>query len=154
RIRLQFEGADRLSLNRRGDLIVHSQNATLKIVRPKSYQVKGGTKRALPSRFVRVGANEIAFAVAPYDRNLPLVIDPVLIYSTYLGGSSDDQGNAITVDAAGNAYITGQTTSLQFPLTNPLQPVKGDFSDVFVSKLNPAGSALVYSTFLGGNGSD
>jgi hypothetical protein len=84
------------------------------------------------------------------------VIDPVLVYSTYLGGSSSDSGISIAVDSAGNAYVTGETSSPDFPTEIPLQPVcRGFFNcgDVFVAKLNAAGTALVYSTFLGGSGS-
>jgi hypothetical protein len=77
-----------------------------------------------------------------------------LVYSTYLGGSGGDAGSSIAVDGSGNAYVTGLTASTNFPTMNPLQPANGGTYDAFVSKLNPAGSALVYSTYLGGNGSD
>src|SRR5262249_11401582 len=77
-----------------------------------------------------------------------------LIYSTYLGGSGDDRGNSIALDAAGNAYIVGVTSSTDFPTAEPLQPSLKGKSDAFVAKLNPAGSALVYSTYLGGDGDD
>jgi hypothetical protein len=74
-----------------------------------------------------------------------------LVYSTYLGGSDSDEGSGIAVDASGNAYVTGETISSDFPTANPVQAVKGSSIDVFVTKLNPMGSALIYSTFLGGN---
>ena len=83
-----------------------------------------------------------------------------LVYSTYLGGSggnggNGDGGNGIAVDSSGNAYVTGYTTSTNFPTMNPLQPVNGGGTyDAFVTKLNPSGSALVYSTYLGGSGDD
>src|SRR4029453_355003 len=77
-----------------------------------------------------------------------------LVYSSYLGGSGLDFGEGMAIDAAGNAYVTGKTNSINFPTVNPLQPVKGFEDDAFVSKLNAAGSALVYSTFLGGNSDD
>src|SRR5439155_1551224 len=77
-----------------------------------------------------------------------------LVYSTYLGGSSGDEGNGIAVDPAGNAYVTGRTDSPNFPTVNPLQPASGGGSDAFVAKLNPTGSALAYSTYLGGSGGD
>jgi hypothetical protein len=77
-----------------------------------------------------------------------------LVYSTYLGGSAQDQGRGIAVDSAGNAYITGQTISSDFPTKNPLQPGYHGNYDAFVAKINPAGSALVYSTYLGGSGGD
>jgi hypothetical protein len=77
-----------------------------------------------------------------------------LVYSTYLGGSGDEGGNGIAVDGAGNAYITGFTSSTDFPMANPLQPAYGGGTDAFVAKLNAAGSALVYSTYLGGSGGE
>src|SRR5439155_850156 len=77
-----------------------------------------------------------------------------LVYSTYLGGGGDDVGGGIAVDAAGNAYVTGDTGSHDFPMVNPLQPALDGVEDAFVAKLNPSGSALVYSTYLGGSGGD
>ena len=78
-----------------------------------------------------------------------------LVYSTYLGGSSDDSGYGIAVDSAGNAYVTGWTDSTDFPTMNPLQAAYGGGGDdAFVTKINPTGSALVYSTYLGGSGGD
>src|SRR5262249_7422111 len=90
-----------------------------------------------------------------------LVIDPVLAYSTYLGGSGDDAGNGIAVDGAGNVYVTGSTASTDFPTQNPVQGTYGGgvcipnaCTDAFVTQLNAAGTALVYSTYLGGNDND
>ncbi len=75
-----------------------------------------------------------------------------LVYSTYLGGSGDDGGNGIAVDASGNAYVTGDTTSTDFPTASPFQAAFGGGRDAFVTKLHPAGNALIYSTYLGGSG--
>jgi len=97
---------------------------------------------------------ELGFEVGAYDASLPLVIDPTLVYSTYLGGSGFDYGSGIAVDSAGNAYVTGQTYSTDFPTANPFQAARVGGPDAFVAKLNAAGSALVYSTYLGGNGDD
>src|SRR5262249_42449573 len=96
----------------------------------------------------------IGFAVGPYDKARPLVIDPVLLYSTFLGGSSNDVGSAIAVDQSGNAYITGSTTSSDFPTQQAEQATSGGGTDVFVAKIDPSGSALVYSTYFGGSGDD
>jgi hypothetical protein len=91
----------------------------------------------------------VGFQVGRYDHGKPLVIDPTLSYSTYLGGSKDDRGNALAVDSSGNVYVTGTTESINFPTTsNPLQACNAGGSDVFVTKLNAAGTALVYSTYL------
>ena len=95
--------------------------------------------------------NQVVFRLQGYDRRRALVIDPVLTYSSHLGGSGYESGQAIAVDSAGNAYVTGDTTSAEFPTANPLQPSFGTgSSDVFVTKLNAMGSGPVYSTFLGG----
>ncbi|HEV2379860.1 MAG TPA: SBBP repeat-containing protein [Terriglobia bacterium] len=95
--------------------------------------------------------NRVAFRLPHYDRSRALVIDPVLTYSSYVGGSGYESGKAVAVDNAGNAYLTGDTASADFPTANPLQASSGtSASDVFVTKLNASGSALMYSTYLGG----
>jgi hypothetical protein len=121
--------------------------------------------KLIDGRYVLKSDGVVTFEIAPYDRTRPLIIDPVLSYSTYLGGSDMDYANAIAVDPSGNAYVTGYTASIDFPLANPLQssPGFGVCTDgmanfpcfnVFVTKLNPAGTALVYSTYLGGSNQD
>jgi len=109
-------------------------------------------------RFVLDAENQVRFALGPYDHSRPLIIDPVLTYSTYLGGSSaGDTGLAIAVDASGEAYITGSTVSGDFPTVNPFDPTNKTspgFVTAFVSKINAAGTALVYSTYLGGSGAE
>src|SRR5258708_14438330 len=98
------------------------------------------------------GEREVDFRLGDYDRAKALTIDPVLVFSTYLGGRRDDQGLGIAADSSGAAYITGVTTSGDFPIVAGTQRPSGSLSDAFVTKLNPAGSAIVYSTYLGGNG--
>ena len=98
------------------------------------------------------GPGRVAFSIGEYDHNLPLVIDPVLSYSSFLGGSGADSGRDIKLDSAGNIYITGSTTSPGFP-HNGNTSHKGSF-DVFVTKLNPSGTSLIFSTFIGAAGDD
>lgn len=94
--------------------------------------------------------------MAAYDSDIPLIIDPELSYFTYLGGSDGEQGNSIAVDAGGNAYVADTTRSVNFPTENPEQGAIGGpgTSDGFVTKFNSTGTALVYSTYLGGSGFD
>jgi hypothetical protein len=158
RIVLAFRGADKLEIDAQGDLVLHMGGESILQKKPVIYQEVDGMRREIAGSYVRKGANRVSFKVAAYDASRPLVIDPVLAYSTYLGGSSFDQSRGVAVDATNHAYVTGWTHSTNFPTTaGALQPARGDdgrASDIFVTKLNPTGSGLVYSTYIGGGGSD
>ena len=108
-----------------------------------------GARRTIAGRYVLTGRREVGFHLDAYDRSRPLVIDPALAYSTYVG-SSMSSGAGIAVDPAGNAYIVGTTNSAAFPTSGGIQPANHGGRDAFVAKLNTAGSGLVYSTYLGG----
>ncbi len=151
-----FTGQDELSLDDNGNLVLKAGEDTLTLNAPVTYQIDTNSKHTIPSNF-ELNDGTVTIAVADtYDPAKPLIIDPVLslVYSTYLGGSGNDQGLSITVDAAGNAYVTGQTDSTNFPTSSPFQGSNGGSVDAFVTKLDSSGSALVYSTYLGGSGSD
>ena len=146
-IALNFEGADRLKLNERGDLTVSTPAGEIMERAPIVYQEVEGRRRALSGRYVRRGARRVGFEVAGYDPRKRLVIDPVLVYSTYLGGSGADYGNAFAVDSVGSAYVTGVTSSADFPITpGAFQTSSGGGMEGFVTKLNATGTALIYST--------
>ncbi|MBI2829078.1 MAG: SBBP repeat-containing protein, partial [Acidobacteria bacterium] len=159
-IKLAFEGARSIERDASGNLILRTAGGDLRMHKPVVYQEVGGVKRLIPGRYVVASKQQVGFHVAAYDRSKPLVIDPVLVYSTFLGGSGNDFGFRIAVDSAGNAYVTGGTDSTNFPGPGGIaapklgSSAKGAGGDVFVTKLNPAGTALVYSTYLGGSGND
>jgi beta-propeller repeat-containing protein len=153
-IRLGFDGVNQMEIDAQGDLILKTANGEVRQRKPASYQEVDGSRREISSRYALKGKQEVGLELGEYDRSRPLVIDPVMAYSTYLGGSFEEFTGSIAVDAAGNAYVTGATFSLDFPTSNPLQPNLGGTDDIFVAKLNPEGSALVYSTYLGGSGFD
>jgi hypothetical protein len=152
-IRLAFKGAEKLSLNQDGQLVLGTGGGKVIQHAPGVYQEVGGKRQAIPARYVLTGSHQVSFQVAAYDATRSLIIDPVLSYSTYLGGSDLDDSEGITVDEAGNIYVTGGTLSPDFPTVNALQ-LDLRFQDTFVTKLNAKGDALVYFTYLGGSGSD
>jgi hypothetical protein len=153
-IQLAFTGPRSLSLDVQGNLVLGTSGGDLVEKAPVIYQQNGTERESVTGRYLLEGGDRVGFAVGAYDESRPLIIDPILSYSTYFGGSGTDVGASIAVDASGNAYITGSTASSDFPATNPLQPIPGGGSDVFVAKLSASGTSLVYSTYLGGNGDD
>jgi len=155
-IRLDYRGAGGLSVGAGGELLVRTSLGTLKDAAPVSYQLIGGERVAVKSRYKLLkGESGYGFAVGSYDPRYPLIIDPALDYSTFLGGTGGDTGDGIAVDASGSAYVTGFTSSADFPTTTgAFDTALGESSDAFVTKLNASGSALVYSTFLGGTDRD
>jgi hypothetical protein len=151
---LDFAGGEKLLLDARGRLVLRVKEGRVRFEKPRVYQDVGGARREISGSYVLKSAHRAAFAVGAYDASEPLVIDPVLSYSTYLGGGGDDFGAGIAVDSSGSAYVTGGTNSTNFPTANPLQAASAGSPDAFVAKLNATGSALVYSTYLGGGGND
>jgi hypothetical protein len=155
RFGFRIDGADDVALDDRGNLVLAAGMRTMTLQRPVAYQEEAGRREAVASAFALDENRRVRIRVGTYDRERPLVIDPVLSYATYLGGSEGEQGTAIAVDAVGNAYVTGYTASGDFPIATAYDRTlgrKGDV-DVFVSKLNATGTALVWSTYLGGSGS-
>ena len=154
RIKISFRGARKMSVNRKGDLILRARGGKVRLLKPVIYQEHNGVRKEIRGRYVRRGKRRIGFRVAAYDRSKPLVIDPVLVYSTYLGGGSFETPSSIAVDSSGAVYVTGHTTSSNFPVVGALQPMGKGGSDIFITKLKADGSGLVYSTYLGGSGKD
>jgi Beta-propeller repeat len=166
-IRLRFSGPNRLRLAANGDLILSTAGGSLTFRKPSIYQAANGRRVQSAGEFVLLAKNTVGLRLGRYDRDRALVIDPALVYSTFLGGSVDPNSsalfggfpNAIAVDAVGNAYVTGQALSTSFPVTtgafqttDPGAATQG--YPAFVTKLNASGTALIYSTYLGGSAFD
>ncbi len=157
-IDLSVEGARNLRVNARGDLLVHMSDGDIELRKPAVYQESRGGHHQIDSRYILSADQRVGFALGSYDSSKPLIIDPVLVYSTYLGGESDDSGQAIAVDATGNAVVVGSTLSLQFPTTSggfSQSPITSNANGlVFVTKFDPTGTQALYSSYIGGTGGD
>jgi hypothetical protein len=149
-IRLRFGAANNLRIDKQGMLVLEIQKGEVQFRRPAIYQEIAGKRRAIAGRYALRGS-DVGFEVKSYDRASPLVIDPVLVYSTYLGGTSSDLASSIAVDSAGDAYVTG-STGAGFPTIDAVQSNfagHGASVNAFVTKFNASGTALVYSTYMG-----
>ena len=154
-ILLAFSGPERVFIDERGDLVLRTAAGEFRQPKPTVYQEVSGVRRRVDGRYVLRGRGCVGFRICGHDPKLPLVIDPVLSYSTYLGGSGDEGFDSrIAVDSAGNAYVVGTTDSPNFPTIPGAQLGSLGATDVFIAKLDPEGSALLYSTVLGGSRGD
>ena len=167
-IRLGFPGVDRMAVDGQGHLHMTLDGHQITQPAPFIYQEKNGAKARIEGGYRIDGESKVGFTIAAYDPELPLIIDPILIYSSFIGGSGDDKAMALTTDNAGNLYIAGSTNSPDLPLTSPLDGTCGSDgncdaavsggttvlnSDFFVTKMGPDGIP-VYTTYLGGSQSD
>src|SRR5947209_2167126 len=154
KIQMSFKGAEHLELDQQGNLLVQLGSGTMTFERPYAYQDSATGRHTVPATFQLQG-QRVSFKVGRYDKRLPLVIDPVLSFATFLAGNSDDTIEAVAVDSAGNIYVTGETLSLDFPVSSVTQPFckgcLGNTNEIFVAKLDPTAHTLIYSTLLGGN---
>jgi len=153
RIQLEIQGASHISLDGSDNLVLRTANGEVHFQSPIVYQQINGQRVPVGGAFTVQDATHVGFQISHYDSSQALVIDPVLVYSTYLGGSGNDQITGITVDSTGSAYVVGYTDSPDFPLAT-LGSLPQNDNHVFVAKLNPAGSNLVYVDYLGGNNQD
>jgi len=167
-IAMTFHGTERIEISEDGDLVLYTSSGELLSRRPRVYQTRNGVEQAVEASYVLQDAGRVGFRLAEHDPSLALIIDPVIEYGTHLGGEDDDGARAVTIDAEGNAFITGfaeaSESGPQFPSTpgsfqpEPFGSIAGDpdtdamdpENDAFILKLNPSGTDLVYSTFLGG----
>jgi hypothetical protein len=153
-IRLAFGRARSVEIDAQGDLKVQTGSGWVTHARPVVYQRFQGGRREVYGQYVRKGGREIGFDIGAHDPSHPLIIDPTLAFVSYLGGSGDDYGNAVAIDNSGCAYVVGETGSANFPTLGAEQPSMAGDTDVFVTKWNPVGTGLVYSTYIGGSNRD
>jgi len=175
-VALKFQGADQLSLDSNGDLVLGMNGGEMRLEAPRVYQRVGEERTRVSGKFVLQADRQVGFEIGAYDRSRALVIDPVLTYSTFLGGSGNESLPHIAVDAGLNAYVAGTTVSADFPivassttvlglqncLNDSAQPTPalgscpspGTASDVFIAKFDASGTVLLFSTYLGGSGDD
>jgi uncharacterized repeat protein (TIGR01451 family) len=151
-IRLKVEGGEKLAIDGSGALKIGDGN--LQIGLPKIYQEVNGAKKSVSGRYVLRGRNEIAFNIEAYDRTRPLVIDPTIVYSAVLGGSNAAIAFSVALDSSGDAYIAGWTNAGDFPTVNAFQSGLNSGQDGFVAEMNSSGTALLYSTYIGGSSTD
>ena len=169
-IRLAIRGAQSVAVDpATGDLLLQTAQGEVRLLKPVSYQQAGDRRTEIPSRFHLLAHHQVSFSLGSYNSALPLTIDPILVYSTYLGGSGNpenpyylalgDEASGIAADRSGNAYLVGTAVSPDFPVTSGAYQVMNKafaaqrHTTVFVSKLNASGTQLIYSTYLGGAGS-
>ena len=152
-IRLRIEGANRVHVDGQGNLVSEFEHGNVIQGPPTVYQDAGGKRQIVDGGYTLDG-DEVGFRIGPYDTERTLVIDPVLTYSTYLGGSGVDTAFEVVVDGDGNAYLTGTTASTDFPTAEPLQADALENGDVFIAKLNSDGSGVAFVTYFGGDSID
>ncbi len=155
RIAFTYEGGAHLRLDASGDLIVSTTNGEVRQKRPILYQERGEGRQLIAGSYRSLGNNRIGFAVGAYDKSLPLVIDPVLQFSTLFGGKIRESASAISLDNEGNIYVAGLSASPDFPRTpGAYQDRLVGGNDVFIAKLNSTGTAVLYATQVGGAGEE
>lgn len=152
RIQLRYEGVDRVSVRATGELELQTPAGVVSQSAPVLHQeTTGGGRQSVVGRFVLLSDREVGFAVEAYDDERPLVIDPVLVYSSLLGGNALDYPNDIGVDSTGAAIVVGKTKSSSFPVTVGALQTALSYEDAFIAKFTPTGDALLWCTFLGGD---
>ncbi len=154
RIKLSFAGAQTVRVDEHGELVLQTAAGEMRLLKPQAWQEVNGERRAVACEYAINAKRQVSFRIGAYDESRELVIDPVLLYSTYLGGSGAEQGAGIALDKDGNIYVIGAAFNSDFPGPSPIQAAARQGAEVFVVKLNPSGSTILYGTWLGGANDD
>ncbi len=149
KVQFDVQGVDRLSVASNGDLVLHKGSDEIRLQAPVIYQDFHGAQVPVAGQY-SVNSTHVSFSLGAYDKTMPLVIDPVLVYGTFLGGLANDEAVGIAVDSNGSAYVAGWTQSNNFPLASQSGPPPGS-TNVFLAKLDVSGSSLVYADYIGGS---
>lgn len=153
---LRINGESNLHLQD-GDLVGTSEGAQIQVRKPVAYQVSNGVRLAVKAEMVLDKNRTVRFRVGKFNHSLPLIVDPVLVFSSYLGGTGSDIPTGVATDAVGNVLVTGFTSSTDFPIQNPEQAAMagcnqgGGCQNAYITKFDPTGATLIYSTYLGGS---
>jgi beta-propeller repeat-containing protein len=154
-IRMLYAGADEVAVEDDGRALrIRAGRSSLREGGLHCYQQAAGAKRDIPCRYAAAKGSEVVLSVGARDPKLPLVIDPEIAWSSYLGGANADYGRAVAADSAGNVYVTGYTYSSDFPAASGFDAALGGATDAFVTKVGVSGSVLLWSTYLGGSADD
>ena len=151
---MRFTAARAPRVDRDGSLVIDTEIGPIRQRPPVAYQMLDGKRTGVQSRYAIGGDGSVGFALGTYDRGAMLTIDPALVYGTYLGGSGADEVKAIAVDATGAAYVAGTTESANFPTKGAYSATLRGYRNVFVTKIDPTGTSMVYSTYIGGTSGD
>ena len=155
-IQLDVTGSTSVVLDKEGNLVLGTAAGDVQLKHPEAFQEIAGVRKSVQSGFRLMADNTVGFTIGEYDHTRQLVVDPVLLYAVSFGGSNGNEGIGIDVDATGNVYATGNTCSSDFPST------QGNFGnittnivvvycqDAYVTKIDPTGSTLIYSDYIGG----
>lgn len=156
RIRLAYTGARELNLRDDGALVLITAHGELVEAAPVVYQEIEGRRVDVAAAYQLLPNQQVNFRLDAYNPNYPLIIDPIIVYGSYLGGGATERGNAIAIDDAKNIYVVGTTVSDDFPVANAFDDTYdgGTNGDVFVAKLDATGTTLIYATYLGGSADD
>src|SRR6266700_2512040 len=152
-ISFHFGGKTDVKISPDGDLVLRISDFELREKKPIIYQEIAGERKTIAGRYV-LNRGQVGFDIGSHDQSQALLIDQTLVYSTYLGGAGDDTGSSIAIDQNNNIYVAGTTASTNFPTMNPAYPANAGLSDIFVTKIDPAGANVLYSTYVGGAGND